>query len=252
MPGGPRGYDAGKLRQWLVFMALPAVAGLLLAACSGSPSGPSGSLGRPSGSPAPPAQTATASSAAAEATPSGTATPGATSPGSPGGSTGPGDCTIPPASQPPTGLTFDACYRMSGEVSGEGGFVDDEQGGAAPGCAAWAQVGSLPAGLTSPVLFLPDPGDGQATVDGQPIGFYLEIAGYHGPGSYGLTGVAESATYGDTLSWSTNADKAATFSAQINPDGSGSVTVSSLRNDSSDGHTEAVSESWTCTFAASS
>jgi hypothetical protein len=58
--------------------------------------------------------------------------------------------------------------------------------------------------------------------------------------------VAESVSLGATLSWSTNNTKTAAFTAQVNSDGSGSVTATALANDSSNGSVESVSESWVC------
>jgi hypothetical protein len=163
---------------------------------------------------------------------------------------GPGGCTIPPPPAPPAGLTLSACYRLTGEVSGSGGFVDEGQGTSGLGCAAWALRGDEPPDSPGAVLFLPDPGDAQATLDGQPLSFYLEIASYTGPGAYATSGgVAESVTWGGE-SWSTNADPGAAFSARVSSDGSGTATASGLRNDASTGGTETVTETWTCAVAS--
>jgi len=57
---------------------------------------------------------------------------------------------------------------------------------------------------------------------------------------------------GTSLSWSTNSTSAATFTAEVNPDGSGSVTVTNLHNDSSNGTVEDASESWVCVMEPAS
>ncbi len=163
-----------------------------------------------------------------------------------GTTTGPGGCTIPPPATPAAGLTLYTCYRMSGQVTGQGGFADEGQGAGAERCSEWAAQGHEPAGTTSAVLFLPDPGDAGASLGGQAISFYLEIGPYSGPGAYSSTKVTESVTWGSSESWSTNADPAASFSAHVNADGSGTVTASALHNDNSGPSTETVTESWTC------
>lgn len=165
---------------------------------------------------------------------------------SPGQIRGPGGCTVTAPSPAPRGLSFVVCYRMTGEVTAQGGFVDAGQGAGALSCAAWAAGGDRPAGATTAVLFLPDPGDAGVRVNGRPISFYLEIGSFAGPGTYGRGQVAESVSYGTVASWSTNADLTATFSAEVARDGSGTVTAGALRNDASTGGTETVTESWTC------
>ena len=165
----------------------------------------------------------------------------------PGPTLGPGGCVLSTPTAPPAGLTLFVCYRMSGQVTAQGGFEDEAQSVSGLSCSAWAAHGNLPAGQTGAVLFLPDPGDAQASVAGQPIGFYLAIGAYTGPGSYrAATDVVESATVGESVSWSTNADPKATFSAQVSADGAGSVTAANLREDNSAGGLETVTETWTC------
>ena len=201
-------------------------------------------LAASSGPPARPGAVAAPPSVAPASTPPG----GAPAPAGP--LTGPGGCSVPAPSPGPGGVTFVVCYRLSGQVTAEGGFVDRGQGAGAPSCVAWAAHGNQPAGTAGGVLLLPDPGDAGITVNGRPLGFFLEIGNYAGPGVYGPSPVAESVTYGTAESWSTNADAAATFSAQVSPDGSGTVTAGGLRNDASTGGTETVTESWTCSVGA--
>jgi hypothetical protein len=141
---------------------------------------------------------------------------------------------------------------MSGTVSASGGFIDDDQGAAAFSCTGWAESGEGAPGSGIEALQAPDPGDGGVTVDGQAVGFDLAIVPYNGPGSYPSTSIAQSVSLGTTLSWSTNSASGATFSAQVNSDGSGSVTVTNLHNDASNGTTEDASESWVCVMEPAS
>ncbi len=202
-------------------------------------------------------------SPAPTAIPGAKVTPGAvsTSPATPRGTalasgprptTGPGGCTIAAPAVAPSGLTLYVCYSMSGTVSASGGFIDEDQGSAAFSCAGWAEDGEGAPGSGIPALQAPDPGDGRVTVDGQAVGFDLAIVPYSGPGSYPSTSVAQSVSLGTTLSWSTNSTSAATFGAEVNPDGSGSVTVTNLHNDSSNGTVEDASESWVCVMEPAS
>ena len=175
------------------------------------------------------------------------ATPTSSAPaGGPQPTTGPGGCAIAAPAVAPSGLTLYVCYSMSGTVSASGGFIDDDQGSAAFSCADWAEDGEGVPGSGIQALQAPDPGDGGVTVDGQALSFDLAIVPYPGPGSYPSTSIAQSVSLGTTESWSTNSASAATFRATVNPDGSGSVTVTNLRNDSSNGTTENASESWVC------
>ncbi|MGA8015237.1 MAG: hypothetical protein WCB85_04900, partial [Candidatus Dormiibacterota bacterium] len=217
----------------IICAATAALLGLAVAACSGS-SAATGSVHTPR-----PSGTAEGSGVARGSTPP-SSTPAA------GTTTGPGGCAIPPPPSPADGLTLYTCYRLSGQVTGQGGFADDGQGAGAESCSQWAAQGQEPVGTTDAVLFLPDPGDAGARLGGQAISFYLEIGPYSGPGAYSSTKVTESATWGSNESWSTNADPAAGFSAQVNADGSGTATAAALRNDSSGPSTETVTESWTC------
>jgi len=203
------------------------------------------------------------SNSAPTATPVVTARPGATvTPGAPSTSratptgsapaggprptTGPVGCTIAAPATAPSGMTLYVCYSMSGTVRASGGFIDEDQGSAAFSCADWAEDGEGVPGSGIQALQAPDPGDGGVTVDGQALSFDLAIVPYPGPGSYPSTSIAQSVSLGTTESWSTNSASAATFRATVNPDGSGSVTVTNLRNDSSNGTTENASESWVC------
>ena len=212
-----------------------AAAALVLGVVLAASSGPSA---RPGAVAAPPAVAPAAS------------TPPGGAPAPTGPLIGPGGCSVAAPPPGPGGATFVVCYRLSGQVTAEGGFVDRGQGAGALSCAAWAARGDQPAGTEGSVLLLPDPGDAGITVNGQPLGFFLEIGNYAGPGVYGPSPVAESVTYGTAESWSTNADTAATLSAQVSPDGSGTVTAGGLRNDASTGGTETVTERWTCSAAA--
>jgi hypothetical protein len=152
----------------------------------------------------------------------------------------------------PSGLTLYVCFSMSGRVSASGSFVDEEQGAGAFSCADWAEDGDEPPGAGIQGLQAPDPGDAGITVDGQTVGFDLAIVPYRGPDSYSSTSIAESVSLGTSLSWSTNSTSAATFTAEVNPDGSGSVAVTHLHSDSSNGTTENASESWVCAMEPAS
>jgi hypothetical protein len=220
-PGRRRG--GGRLLSWALALAV-----LGSGACSASPAP------HPPTSPGSPR-------ADGSAPPSSTPTPSA------GATAGPGGCRIAEPASPPTGATFFVCFAMTGEVNGVGGFVDQALNAAAESCAQWAAGGGQPPGTGGDVLVLPDPGDAGVTVQGQPVSFYLLIGAYAGPGTYTLsTQVTESGTWGLSTSWSTNATRAATFSAEVNADGSGTVTATALHNDSSDGRTETITETWTC------
>jgi hypothetical protein len=169
-----------------------------------------------------------------------------------GPTTGPGGCSIAAPPSPPSGLTLYVCYTISGSVDSSGGFIDEDQGTAAFSCADWAENGAEAAGSASRALQAPDPGDAQVEVDGQALGFDLAIDPYDGPGAYASTGVAQSVSVGDSLSWSTNNTTKATYGAEVSADGSGSVTVTALNEDSSNGSTEDASESWVCVMATGS
>lgn len=152
----------------------------------------------------------------------------------------------------PSGLTLYVCYSMSGTVSASGGFIDDEQGASAFSCAGWAESGEGAPGSGIQALQAPDPGDSGVIVNGQAVGFDLAIVPYSGPGSYPSTSIAQSVSVGTTLSWSTNSASGATFSAQVNRDGAGSVAVTNLHNDASNGTVENASESWVCVMEPAS
>jgi hypothetical protein len=141
---------------------------------------------------------------------------------------------------------------VSGTVSASGGFIDSGQGASALSCADWAKFPGEAQGSAGEALQAPDPGDAQVTVNGQALGLDLVINPYTGPGTYPATTVAQSVSLGDTLSWSTNNTKSATFTATVNADGSGSATVTDLANDSSNGTTESVAESWSCVMEPAS
>ncbi|MGD1054352.1 MAG: hypothetical protein ABR950_11070 [Candidatus Dormibacteria bacterium] len=222
-----------------LFAAL-AVLTCLVAACHGSPATTAHSTGGATPS-------AVGTGVAVSAAPGASTSPG-TSPSSnvPGPTTGPGGCPIAAPATAPSGLTLYVCYTISGAVDASGGFVDSDQGAGALSCADWAENGEEGAGSAGAALQAPDPGDAEVTVNGQDLGFDLVINPYSGPGSYPSTTVAESVSLGDTLSWSTNNAKTATFSAQVSSDGSGSATATALANDSSNGSVESVSESWVC------
>jgi hypothetical protein len=166
--------------------------------------------------------------------------------GAPGATTGPGGCSIAAPASALSGLTLFVCFTISGAVSSSGGFIDADQGAGALSCADWAQHGEQAAGSSSQALQAPDPGDAQVTANGQALGFDLAIVPYSGPGSYASTSVAQSVSLGDSLSWSNNNTSGATFSAQVKSDGSGSLMVTHLVNDSSTGGTEDALESWVC------
>ncbi len=152
----------------------------------------------------------------------------------------------------PSGLTLYVCYSMSGTVRASGGFIDEDQGAGAFSCADWAEHGEAAPGSGIQALQAPDPGDGGVTVDGQAVGFDLAIVPYSGSSSYASTSIAQSVSLGTTQSWSTNSASGATFSAEVNPDGSGSVAVTNLHNDSSNGTTEDASETWVCVMEPAS
>jgi hypothetical protein len=162
---------------------------------------------------------------------------------------GPGGCSIAAPATPPSGLTLYVCYTISGSVNATGGFVDEDQGPGAFSCADWAESGDEPPGSAIEALQAPDPGDAQVEVNGMTLGFDLAIQPYTGPASYSSTGIAQSVSIGYSLSWSTNSTTTATFSANLEADGSGSVTVTNLHDDSSNGTTENATESWVCVMA---
>ena len=216
-------------------LALAAVV-LAVAACQGSPAASMRSTSSPP-----------SISASARATATASPTPALTGP-----TTGPGGCSIPAPATPPSGLTLYTCYTVTGVVTGSGGFIDPGLGAGALSCADWAQSGQEPSGSGAQGLQAPDPGDAQVTLNSQDLGFDLQIVPYTGPGAYASTTVAQSVSLGTTLSWSTNFAPKAIFAAQVNPDGSGSVTISGLANDSSNGTTLSVSESWVCVMATGS
>ena len=227
-------------------VAVIAVMACLVAACQGSPGS---STHSPSTATAGSPGTGLSASPTAGSSP----TPGASpSPGGPRPTTGPDGCSIAAPATAPSGLTLYVCYTISGSVSASGGFIDSEQGANALSCADWAQYGGEAAGLAGAALQAPDPGDAQVTVNGQDLGFDLVINPYSGPGTYPSTTVAQSVSLGDTLSWSNNNTKSATFNAQVNGDGSGSVTVTDLGNDASNGTVESASESWVCVMEPAS
>ena len=215
-----------------------ALAGVVLAvaACQGSPAVSTHSAG-----------SSPSVSAPATATPTASPSAGLTGP-----STGPGGCSIPAPAAPPSGLALYTCYTVTGAVAGSGGFIDPDLGAGALSCADWAQNGEEAPGAGAQGLQAPDPGDAQVTLNGQVLGFDLQIVPYTGPGAYTSTTVAESVSLGTALSWSTNYAPKAAFAAQVNADGSGSVTISGLANDSSNGTTLSVSESWVCVMATGS
>jgi hypothetical protein len=177
---------------------------------------------------------------------------GSPAPSGPRPTLGPGGCSIPAPATAPSGLTLYVCYTISGAVSASGGFIDSDQGTNAVSCADWAQYGGEAPGSAAAALQAPDPGDAQVTVNGEDLGFDLVINPYSGPGTYPSTTVAQSVSLGDTLSWSTNNTKTATFTAQVSSDGSGSLTAGDLANDASNGTMESVSESWTCVLEPAS
>jgi hypothetical protein len=222
------------------FVAAVAVLACMVAACHGSPATTAHSTRTATPSPA---RTGVASSPALGASTGPGTSP---SPSGPRPTTGPGGCTIAAPATVPSGLTLYVCYTISGAASASGGFIDSDQGANALSCADWAEYGGEAAGSAGAALQAPDPGDAEVTVNGQDLGFDLVINPYSGPGSYPSTTVAESVSLGATLSWSTNNTKTATFTAQVNSDGSGSVTATALPNDSSNGSVESVSESWVC------
>jgi hypothetical protein len=230
----------GRMTSGHPVVAVVAVLAGVVAACQGAPA----STPRFTGT----ATAATAGTGLRDSpTASASVTPG--TPPSPSGArptTGPGGCSIAAPATAPSGLTLYVCYTISGSVSASGGFIDSDQGANALSCADWAQYGGEAPSAARAALQAPDPGDAQVTVNGQGLGFDLVINPYSGPGSYPMTTVAESVSLGDTLSWSNNATKTATFNAQVDSDGSGSVTATALANDSSNGTTESVSESWVC------
>ena len=220
-----------------VVAAVAVLAGLV-AACQGAPASTPPSTG-----------TGTAAGAGLSEAPTTGAsmTPGTTpSPSGPRPTSGPGGCSIAAPATAPSGLTLYVCYTISGSVSASGGFIDSDQGANALSCADWAQHGGEAPSSAAAALQAPDPGDAQVTVNGQDLGFDLVINPYSGPGSYPSTAVAQSVSLGDTVSWSTNNTKTATFTAQVSADGSGSVRAGELANDSSNGSIESVSESWVC------
>jgi hypothetical protein len=222
------------------FVAAVAVLACMVAACHGSPATTAHSTRTATPSPA---GTGVASSPALGASTGPGTSP---SPSGPRPTTGPGGCTIAAPATLPSGLTLYVCYTISGAASASGGFIDSDQGANALSCADWAEYGGEAAGSAGAALQAPDPGDAEVTVNGQDLGFDLVINPYSGPGSYPSTTVAESVSLGATLSWSTNNTKTAAFTAQVNSDGSGSVTATALANDSSNGSVESVSESWVC------
>jgi len=183
------------------------------------------------------------------ATPTPTPTPAL---GAPEPTVGPGGCPIAAPVVAPSGLTLYVCFTISGTLNASGGFMDEDRGAGALSCPDWAANGEEGAGSAIQALQAPDPGDAQVEVDGQDLGFDLAIDPYNGPGGYSSIIVAQSVSVGEGLSWSTNATTTATFRAQVNPDGSGSVTLTNLHNDSSNGSTENVSESWVCVMATGS
>jgi hypothetical protein len=236
----------GRMTSRQTVVAVVVVTACLVAACHGSPA--------PT-----PHSTGTVMAASPGASPTGSPTAGASvtrgaspSPSGPGPTTGPDGCSIAAPATAPSGLTLYVCYTISGSVSASGGFIDSDQGANALSCADWAQYGGEAAGLAGAALQAPDPGDAQVTVNGQGLGFDLVIDPYSGPGTYPSTTVAESVNLGDTLSWSTNNTKTATFTAQVSSDGSGSLTAGELANDSSNGTIESVSESWVCVMEPAS
>jgi hypothetical protein len=227
-------------------VAVVAVLAGLVAACQGAPASTPRSTGTPTA--------AAAGAGLSEAPTAGASvTPGTTpSPSGPLPTTGPGGCSIAAPATASSGLTLYVCYTISGSVSASGGFVDSDQGANALSCADWAQYGGEGPSSAGAALQAPDPGDAQVTVNGQGLGFDLVINPYSGPGSYASTTVAQGVSLGDTVSWSTNSTKTATFTAQVSPDGSGSVTAGELANDSSNGTIESVSESWVCVMEPAS
>ena len=227
-------------------VAVVAVLTCMVAACQGAPASTPRSTG-----------TATAASAGPNLSDSPTArasmTAGASpSPGGLGPTAGPGGCSIAAPASAPSGLTLYVCYTISGSVSASGGFIDSDQGAGALSCADWAQYGGEGPDSAAAALQAPDPGDAQVTVNGQGLGFDLVINPYSGPGSYPSTTVVQSVSLGDTVSWSTNNTKTASFSAQLSSDGSGSVTAGELASNSSNGTSESVSESWVCVMEPAS
>jgi hypothetical protein len=236
----------GRMKSRHPVVAVVAVLACLVAACHSSPV----STPHPKGT-----ATAASSGAGLTASPTGgtLVTPDASpSPSGPRPTTGPGGCSIAAPATAPSGLTLYVCYTISGTVSSSGGFIDSDQGANALSCADWAHYGEEGPGSASAALQAPDPGDAQVTVNGQDLGFDLVINPYSGPGTYPSTTVAQSVSLGDTLSWSTNSGKSATFIAEVSADGSGSVAATDLVNDSSNGTTESVSESWVCAMEPAS
>jgi hypothetical protein len=236
----------GRMTSGRPVVAVVAVLACVVAACQGAPASTPRSTG-----------TATAASAGTGLSDSPMAsasvTPGTSpSPSGPRPTTGPGGCSFAAPATAPSGLTLYVCYTISGSVSASGGFIDSDQGANALSCADWAQYGGEAPGSAGAALQAPDPGDAQVTVNGQALGFDLVINPYSGPGSYPSTTVAQSVSLGDTASWSTNNTKTATFTAQVSPDGSGSMTAGELANDSSNGTIESVSESWVCVMEPAS
>jgi len=224
-------------------VAVVAVLTCVVAACRGAPASTPRSTG-----------TASAGANLSDSPTAGASmTAGASlSPSGRGPTTGPGGCSIAAPATAPSGLTLYVCYTISGAVSASGGFIDSDQGAGALSCADWAQYGGEGPVSAAAALQAPDPGDAQVTVNGQGLGFDLVINPYSGPGSYPSTTVAQSVSLGDTLSWSTNNTKTASFSAQVSSDGSGSVTAGELASDSSNGTVESVSESWVCVMEPAS
>jgi hypothetical protein len=226
-----------------------AVAAVIVAVVVAAGVGAALSSSDPSERPAPTAPTA---SPGGVSTVTATASPTVAAAGAPRPTTGPGGCAIAAPAAAPSGLTLYVCFSMSGAVTASGGFIDSDQGAGASSCADWAEDAAEAPGSASAALQAPDPGDAQVTVGGQDLGFDLVIEPYTGPGTYPSTTVAESVSLDDTASWSSNSTTAATFTAEVSPDGSGSLSVSDLHNDSSNGTTENASESWVCVMEPAS
>jgi hypothetical protein len=154
--------------------------------------------------------------------------------------TGPGGCAVTPTPYLP-GAYGIACFTITGSDQVSGGFESAFFG--ASSCSDLAHNGQSASGAAKSVFQPPNPSSGNHKFGGMQVSLEFNIGPYTGPGSYPTSSLIQIANVG-TNEYSINTHPG-NLSAQVNPDGSGSLTATNLTtNDGS--KTVTVKEQWTC------
>ena len=212
--------------------AMAATLLVVLSACGGAASGTASAT-----PPSPRSSVATATTAAGAAS---SANRSATTAGEASSATvkGPTTTSGARASSTTPAITFSGTIAITGMDQVSGSFTDVKAGVTYGTCSAWAN-GSNRLGFGMP---LP-----RAPVNGTPITMILSL-NYKGPGTYSKSSdlnlfslTAGRDEFGDPNS----------FSVQVNPDGSGTATLTDARSTTSTSPSAkvTVNEKWTCRAA---